>query len=103
MIIEFFRLNDERDDLLLLRAKLLDTVLTKLELYRLERKAARKREIWAQIELLASEANDHAGCVRHLLRRYGRPDARPAPPTRAEALEDLELARGYVRSRLGKP
>lgn len=100
VIIAFFRLNDERDDLLLLRAKQLDYLFTKLELYNIERNDDRRAEIWEDIERLASERNDHAGCVRHLLRRYGDRDAKPPPPSRAEALEDLCLARDYVRSKL---
>jgi hypothetical protein len=100
VVIAFFRLNDVREDLLLLRAKQLDSLLTKIELLEKERKRAQRTVIWSDIELLKSEKNDHAGCIRHLLRRYGHPDDRPAPPSRAEARRDLQRARDYVRSRL---
>lgn len=98
--ITFFRLNEIRDDLLLLRAKQLDNILTKLELLPHQKSIDAKRATWNDIQLLASEKNDHAGCVRHLLRRYGSPLKTPAPATRAEAVTDLKLARDYVRSKL---
>ena len=97
--IAFFRLNDNREDLLLLRAKQLDNVFSKIELLDLVRAKKRRREIWSDIERLASSRNDHAGCVRSLLRLYGQPEG-PKPTTRAKALEYLQLARDYVRKKL---
>lgn len=97
--IAFFRLNDNREDLLLLRAKQLDNVFTKIEFLGHVRAKAKRREIWNDIEILTSPRNDHAGCVRSLLRLYGTPDG-PAPVTRPQAMEYLQLARDYVRSKL---
>lgn len=99
VIIAFFRLNEERTDLLLLRAKQLDNVFSKIELWTAVRSPARRVAIWADVTRLADESNDHASCVRHLLKLYGHP-GRKAPPTRAAAVRYLELARAYVRQKL---
>jgi hypothetical protein len=101
--IAFFRLNGERDDLLLLRAKQLDNVFSKIELLNATRNAKKKVEIWQDIQQLGSEKNDHASCVRSLIAQYGKFDDKPAPATRARALANLQLAREYVRSQLGPP
>ena len=98
VLIAFFRLNEERDDLLLLRAKQLDNLYTKLELLQVT-KGPKRKDILKDIKRLAALQNDHAGCVRHLLKRYGDPE-RPAPITRKLAIEDLKMAREYVRSKL---
>ena len=75
-------------------------VLTKLELYAVTRGIKAREQIWKDIERLGSLRNDHSACVRHLLRRYGHPNDRPVPRTRAQARGDLQLARDYLRSRL---
>jgi hypothetical protein len=103
VVIAFFRLNDERDDLMFLRAKQLDNVFTKLELWNATRGKGKREEIWRDIQRLSREENDHAGCVRSLLRLYGHPDDKPVPATRNKALENLQLARDYVRSQLKLP
>jgi hypothetical protein len=100
VMIAFFRLNAERDDILLLRAKQLDNVFTKIELLTATKAAKKRQEIWKDIQRLAHEANDHAGCVRSFLRLYGSPDDKPVPKSRVEALGYLQLARDYVRRTL---
>lgn len=100
VMIAFFRLNAEREDILLLRAKQLDNVFTRIELLNSTTETRKREEIWDDIQRLASAANDHAGCVRSILRIYGHPDDEPAPKSRAEAMDYLQLARNYVRSTL---
>jgi hypothetical protein len=100
VMIAFFRLNEERDDILLLRAKQLDNVFTKIVLLTATREIKKRREVWDDIQRLANEANDHAGCVRSFLRLYGHPDDKPVPKSRVEALGYLQLARDYVRRKL---
>ena len=97
--IAFFRLNEERDDILELRAKQLEDVFTKLELIETLRPGPRRKQIWQDVLRLVDEASHHAGCVRSLLKLYGAPDDQTPPKTRAEALEYLKLARDYWRSK----
>jgi hypothetical protein len=95
--IAFFRLNKERDDILVLRAKQLEDLLSKLEIMQGSNSAAKRKQVWQDIQRLGHEASHHAGCVRSLLRLYGEPEGSP-PTSRALALEYLELARDYWRS-----
>jgi|WetSurMetagenome_2_1015567.scaffolds.fasta_scaffold06377_5 hypothetical protein len=97
--IAFFRLNEERDDLLEFRAKQLDDLLTKLELMTSVKSANRRKELWEDIQLLGHERSHHAGCVRSLLKLHGDPDEKPVPKSRAQAMEYLKLARDYWRSK----
>lgn len=98
--IAFFRLNAIRDDLLMLRAKTLQDVFTKLELYEATASPKRRAEIWADILLFADERAYDVNCIRSFLRLYGEPD-KPAPASRARAMEYLKLARIYWRSKFG--
>lgn len=97
--IAFFQLSTREDELLLPRAKQLDDVLSKLENHLHAKTKAKQAESWDDILRMAGPANAHAGCVRSFLRLYGDPEAQSAPPTRARALENLELARAYWRSK----
>lgn len=97
--IAFFRLNEERDDILELRAKQLEDLFTKLELIEAGTSKTRRKELWDDIQRLKDEASHHAGCVRSLLNLYGHPDKKPAPKTRRDAVEYLKLARAYWRSK----
>jgi hypothetical protein len=97
--IAFFRLNEERDDLILLRAKQLEDVLTKIEAMEFSRSRRKRAEYWEDLQRLGHESHHHAGCVRALLRLYGKPSDRPAPASRRQAMLYLELARQYWRSR----
>lgn len=98
--IAFFRLNAIRDDLLMLRAKILEDILTKLELLETIKTPARRKEIWSDILRFTDESSYDVNCVRSLLRLYGDPD-KPEPATRVRALEYLQLARTYWRSKFG--
>jgi hypothetical protein len=98
--IAFFRLNAIRDDLLVLRAKTLQDVFTKLELLELTTPPAKRSEIWIDILRFADERAYDVNCVRSFLRLYGEPD-KPAPASRARAMEYLSLARVYWRSKFG--
>jgi hypothetical protein len=97
--IAFFRLNGERDDLYLLRAKQLDHVRDKLLLFG-QAKAGQKEDIWQDILRLADAGNPHAGCIRSFLRQYGDPKVKPGPPSRQRAIDSLDLAHEYVRKML---
>lgn len=97
--IAFFRLNEEREDILDLRAKTLEDVFTKLELLKATKSKTRRREIWDDILRLRADNSHHAGCVRSLLKLYGHPDDNPVPATRPQAMQYLELARAYWRSK----
>lgn len=97
--IAFFRLNEEREDLFELRAKTLEDIFTKLELLEATKAKKRRDEIWDDILRLGSENSHHAGCVRSLLKLYGSPDDVPVPATRPQAMDYLELARAYWRSK----
>ena len=97
--IAFFRLNAEREDLLELRAKTLEDLFTKLELLKATKSKTRRRLIWEDILRLSSDNSHHAGCVRSLLKLYGQFDDDPAPATRPQAIQYLELARAYWRSK----
>jgi hypothetical protein len=97
--IAFFRLNKEREDLLELRAKTLEDVYTKLELLELTKAKKKREELWNDVLRLRADNSHHAGCVRSLLTLYGHPDDKPVPATRSQAIEYLELARAYWRSK----
>jgi hypothetical protein len=98
VIIAFFRLNAIRDDLLMLRAKTLEDIFTKLELFEATSSPARRKEIWIDVLRFEDESAYDVSCVRSLLRLYGEPD-KPEPATRARAMEYLHLARIYWRSK----
>jgi len=98
--IAFFRLNGERDDLYLLRAKQLDSVRDKIGLLNAAKNEKARQQKWDEICRLADEANPHAGCVRAFIRLYGEPKSLPVSADRQRALQYLDLAHAYVETKL---
>lgn len=97
--IAFFRLNGDREDLFESRAKVLHDLFTSLQLLDKTKGKARRQEIWDDVLRLKADSSPHAGCVRSLLKLYGQFDDDPAPATRPQAIQYLELARAYWRSK----